>query len=240
MPDVVESEVAPEKHSRPEPVAPWPHTAFLLIVLALWAFYGLLRSQALQSSIPRGVTYVSHIIVECLLAGSTIAGLYHRRQFILDVIGTITPRGLVRDVGQGFLIYLSGAATMIAIWMILKPLHPTYQTATVRSMAPHTLGELGLFTLLSLATGTCEEFVFRGYLLRQFQRWWGSTALAIIASTVLFAFLHLYEGLGAVAGIGGLGAIYAIVAMRRGNLRSVMVAHFLQDALTGLILYMRH
>jgi membrane protease YdiL (CAAX protease family) len=239
MPEVVESEVAPETRTRPEPVAPWLHTLFLLVVLALCAFYGLMRSQALQSSIPRGVTYVSHIIVECLLAGSTVAGLYRRRHFIAGVIGTITPRGVLRDVGQGSLIYLLGAATMIAIWMILKPLHPAYNIAAVRAMAPHTPGELGLFTLLSAAAGTCEEFVFRGYLMRQFRRWWGSTAAAIFASTLLFAMLHLYEGAGAVAGIAGLGTIYAVVAVRRGNLRSVMVAHFLQDALTGLILYIR-
>jgi membrane protease YdiL (CAAX protease family) len=242
MLDVLNSESPAETSTRPEPVAPWPHTAFLLVVLVLWAFYGLLHSHLLAAVMPRGISYVTHIVLECLLVGTTIAGLYHRRRFISKVIGigTVTRHGILLDVAQGFLIYLAGSATMIAIWMVLKPLHLTYQREAVQAMAPHTPVELGLFALLSLAAGTCEEFVFRGYLLRQFQRWWGSTLVAVIVSSVLFGCLHLYEGVGAVVGICGLGTVYAIVAVRRGNLRSVMVAHFLQDALTGLILYLRH
>jgi hypothetical protein len=107
-------------------------------------------------------------------------------------------------------------------------------------MAPHTPVELVLWMAVSLAAGWCEEFVFRGYLLRQFERWFGSVFVAVAVSSVLFGCLHLYEGVGAVMGICGLGAVYAVVAVRRGNLRSVMVAHFLQDALTGLFLYLHH
>ncbi len=240
MPDVVESEAPVEVRASPEPIAPWLHTVFLLIVLALWAFYGLLHSRVLASVMPRGISYISHVIVECLLAGTTIAGLYHRRRFLSEVFGAVTLRVAVLDVVQGFLIYLAGAATMVAIWMVLKPLHPTYQSEAVRAMAPHTPAELAIWFVLSLAAGSCEEFVFRGYLLRQFERWIGSVWAAVIVSSVLFGCLHLYEGVGAVAGICGLGAVYAIVAVRSGNLRSVMVAHFLQDALTGLFLYLRH
>jgi uncharacterized protein len=240
MPDVLESEAPAETRTRPEPVAPWPHTVFLLVVLTLWVFYGLLHSRVLASVMPRWISYVSTIVLECLLVGTTIAGLYQRRRFIASIIGTMTPRGVLLDVAQGFLIYLLGAATMIAIWLVLKPFHLSYQREAVQAMAPHSRLELGIFTLLSVAAGTCEEFVFRGYLLRQFQRWWGSTAVAVVASSVVFGCLHLYEGVGAVVGICGLGTVYAIVAVRRGNLRSVMVAHFLQDALTGLILYLRH
>jgi uncharacterized protein len=242
MRDVLESEpgTAAETRTQPQPIAPWLHTAFLLCVLVLWALYGVLRSSVLTAVMPRSVTYVSHVVLECMLVSTTIAGLYHRRRFLFDVIGKLTPRGLVLDIGQGFLIYLAGTATMIAIWLVLKPLHPSYQTEAIRAMAPHTWPEVGLFAVLSLAAGTCEEFVFRGYLLRQFQRWWGSTMAAVIVSSVLFGGLHLYEGWGAVAGISGLGSVYAIVAVRRGNLRSAMVAHFFQDALTGLILYLRH
>lgn len=239
MPEVVESETPVEARA-PEAAAPWWHTAFLLVVLTLWAFYGMLHSRVLASVMPRGITYISHVIIECLLAGTTIAGLYHRRRFLYQVFGTVTLRGSVLDVARGFLIYLAGAAAMVAIWMVLKPLHPTYQREAVRAMAPHTPAELAIWFVLSLAAGSCEEFVFRGYLLRQFERWFGSVWLAVVTSSVLFGCLHLYEGVGAVAGICGLGAVYAVIAVRTGNLRSVMVAHFLQDALTGLFFYLRH
>jgi membrane protease YdiL (CAAX protease family) len=240
MADVIESEAPAKVRTRPEPVAPWFHTVFLFIVLTLWALYGLLHSRVLASVMPRGISYISHVVVECLLVGSTIAGLYHRRRFISEVFGTVTARGAALDVARGFLIYLAGTVVMIAIWMALKPLHPGYQREAVRAMAPHTPVELALWFVLSLAAGSCEEFVFRGYLLRQFERWFGSVFMAVGVSSVLFGCLHLYEGWGAVVGICGLGAVYAVVAVRTGNLRSVIVAHFLQDALTGLYLYLHH
>ncbi|MDP9051974.1 MAG: CPBP family intramembrane metalloprotease [Acidobacteriota bacterium] len=240
VPDPRESEAVAETRTRPEPVAPWFHTVFLLCVLVLWALYGVLHPRVLSAMMPRSVSYVSHVVLECLLAGTTIAGLYHRRRFLTGVLGNVTLRGLFLDIVQGFLIYLGGTVTVLAIWLVLKPLHPTYQTEAIRAMGPHTWAEVALFAILSLAAGTCEEFVFRGYLLRQFQRWWGSTVAAVIVSSVLFGCLHLYEGWGAVVGICGLGAVYAIVAVRRGNLRSAMAAHFLQDAITGLILFLHH
>ena len=240
MPELIESETPDEVRSRPEPIAPWFHTAFLLCVLTLWAFYGLLHSRVLVSVMPRGASYISHIIIECLLVGSTIAGLYHRRRFISDVFGTITPRGAAIDLAQGALLYLAGTAVLIGIWFVLKPLHPGYQREAVRAMAPRTPLEFALWIAVSIAAGACEEFVFRGYLLRQFERWWGSVWLPVVVTSVLFGGLHLYEGWGAVVEIAGLGALYAIVAVRRGNLRSVLVAHFLQDALTGLFFYLRH
>lgn len=243
MPDLVESvesEAPAEGRTRPEPIAPWQHTLFLLVVLMLWALYGMLHSRVLASVMPRGISYISHIIVECLLVGSTIAGLYHRRRFIYAMFGTVTARVAALDVAQGFLIYLAGAAVMVATWLVLKPLHPVYQRDAVQAMAPHTRVELLLWFLLSLAAGSCEEFVFRGYLLQQFKRWWGSATVAIVVSSALFGCLHIYEGWGAVVGIGALGALYAMIAVRQGNLRGVVVAHFLQDALTGLFLYLRH
>ena len=240
MPDLLESDAPAGARERREPIAPWPHTVFLLAVFALWAVYGWMHAHLLTNVMPRGATYIGSIVIECLMVGTAIAGLYHRRQFIAEVLGRVTLRGAALDVVQGFLIYLAGTAVMVAIWMVLKPLHPSYQRDAVQAMVPRTSVELALWMVLSLAAGTCEEFLFRGYLLRQFARWWGSATVAIVVSSVLFGCLHLYEGTGAVVGIGGLGAVYAAIAVRRGNLRSVMVAHFLQDALTGLILHFRH
>ena len=40
--------------------------------------------------------------------------------------------------------------------------------------------------------------------------------------------------------IAALGATYAIVALKLGNLRAVIVAHFLQDFIAGLVLFSMH
>jgi membrane protease YdiL (CAAX protease family) len=94
--------------------------------------------------------------------------------------------------------------------------------------------------LVSASAGICEEFLFRGYLLRQIANWSGSSAVAILLSAAIFGSMHLYEGTAPAIQIAALGVLFAIVAVRRGGLRAVMVAHFLQDAVAGLLLFAHH
>lgn len=238
MPEELELEAPAEVRTRPEAVAPWPHTLFIVVVLALWAAYGLTRLYLPASTTPRLLSYGSSIIMQYLLVGSTIAGLYHRRQFLSDVLGGFRARGMAGDIGRGFGVFLGGLAVLLVLGLIVRPFHPQDHRAVLQALRPHTRAELALWVLVSLSAGVCEEFLFRGYLLRQLRQWSGSTVLAVVGSTLLFGCMHFYEGGGAVVQITGLGAWYAIVAVRRGNLRSVMVAHFLHDAFTGLALYL--
>ena len=239
MPEVVESEAPAVVHTRPKPVAPWPHTVFLLIVLALWGIYGALHWRLLLTAMPRVVVYANHIVLQSLLVGATIAGLYHRREFIGGALSKITARDLAGDAGRGLLIYLGASVAIILIAILIRPLHLSHQKAAVEALLPHTFGELALWMVVSLAAGCCEEFVFRGYLLRQMESWFGNVWVAVGASALLFGCMHFYEGSAAVFEIGGLGLVYGVVAVRQGNLRTVMFAHFLQDALAGLFLYLR-
>jgi len=42
------------------------------------------------------------------------------------------------------------------------------------ALAPHTYLEAGLFVLLSVCAGLCEEIIFRGYLQSQFRAMGGA------------------------------------------------------------------
>jgi len=239
MTDVLESDAPAEVGVQPETVAPWLHTVFLLTVLALWGIYGALHWRLLLTAMPRVVVYANHIVLQSLLLGATIAGLYHRREFIAAALGKFTASSVAGDVGRGILIYLGASVAIIVISIVIRPLHLTHQKAAVEALLPHNFGELALWMLVSLAAGCCEEFVFRGYLMRQLASWFGNVWVAVGVSALLFGCMHFYEGSAAVFEIGGLGLVYGVVAVRQGNLRTVMVAHFLQDALAGLFLYLR-
>lgn len=238
MPEGLEERSPAEMRMRPEPIAPWPHTLFIVVVLALWAAYGLMRLYLPAAATPRLLSYASSILMQSLLVGSTIAGLYHRREFLSDVLGGFPARGIAGDIGWGFTVYLAGLAVLFVLGLIVRPFHPLDHRAVVEALRPHSRVELALWLVVSLSAGVAEEFVFRGYLLRQLRRWSGSVVVGIVGSTLLFGCMHFYQGSGAVAQIAGLGAWYAVVAVHRGNLRSVIVAHFLHDALTGLALYL--
>ena len=102
MLELTESEAPTEVQARPEAVAPWPHTVFILVVLALWAMHGARYSPvAMIASMPRSVLYVGVMVLEYLLVGSTIAGLYHRRQFIAGVLGSLQARGACSTKSRG-------------------------------------------------------------------------------------------------------------------------------------------
>lgn len=227
---------------RPGSIAPWFHTVFLLVVLTLWATYGALRLNLPASVTSHYMTYTSSIIIQCLLVGSTIAGLYHRRQFITSVLGSFTRQNLLSDLAIGIATYIGALCLLAFLNLAIRytPLHLTHNSDVVRALAPHSLPELALWMVVSLAAGTCEEFIFRGYLQRQLICWFRSVPIAIGISSLLFGCLHFYQGSAGVIQITALGLIYGVIAAWRGNLRSVMIAHFLQDAITGIAIYMHY
>jgi membrane protease YdiL (CAAX protease family) len=222
-------------------IAPWQHTGLVLAMLALMATCGARYPPTfILAHLSRNTTYLCQMSVTWLLTGVTIAGLYHRRQFLSDAFGRGRVR-ILRDIGGGFLVYLGGLGTTVVLAVVLFVLHhPTHKNVAAVALAPHAATELPLWILMSLTAGVCEEFVFRGYLQQQFRRWFGRTWVAVVLSSLIFALMHIYEGSSAVIGIGGLGLFYGLVAVRRGNLRQVMVAHFFQDALTGVLLFLHH
>ena len=96
--------------------------------------------------------------------------------------------------------------------------------------------ESALFLLLALTAGICEEMIFRGYLQRQFTAWTGSTAAGIVLQGIVFGAAHAYQGLSMVFIISVYGCMFGLLAWWRKSLRPGMMAHFIQDAVSGLVL----
>ena len=100
---------------------------------------------------------------------------------------------------------------------------------------PHGLLEQSLWVLLSLSAGFCEEYVFRGYLQRQFSALARSEALGITGSALVFGLGHAYQGWRSVVVITIFGLLFGLLAHFTRSLRPGMVAHALQDIVAGLL-----
>lgn len=79
-----------------------------------------------------------------------------------------------------------------------------------------------------------EELFFRGVVLDTLRRRWGA-ALAVVVSSILFAFVHAGAStaganLTLIAGILPVGAALALVRLRRGSLAEAIVIHALFNA----------
>jgi membrane protease YdiL (CAAX protease family) len=222
-------------------LAPWVHTVFLLTILVLWAAYGVLQPN--WTAIPLVLRYISSINMQFLVVGSTIAGLYHRRRFIRSVLGYWSLGGLGRDFGIGILVYICGrriVLPVIGFAIRFTPLHSMYRREVVQGMMPQSTSQIVLWIVVAITAGFCEEFVFRGYLQQQLASWFRSVPISVGVTALIFGCIHFYQGTGAVVQIACLGVLYGIVAARRGNLRSAMVAHALQDVSVALFYYLKH
>jgi membrane protease YdiL (CAAX protease family) len=109
------------------------------------------------------------------------------------------------------------------------------RSAMLEAVIPRTPHEKSIFAGLSVTAGICEELVFRGFLIHTLTAASGSIALATVLSTVVFGWMHTYQGVKGAAGAGVLGAILAVPVLITGSILPSVVAHAAIDVLAGIV-----
>jgi uncharacterized protein len=231
----------------PRPIAPWQHTLAILAILATWAFLG--HHSHSGDATPRSIGYASGIMLSWMLLGSVVAGVYVRRSCFFDTLQR-RARPWYIETARGFAIYLTSLILffVIAAILYLTPLRNGFDHTVIESIAPRSALQLLGWLAVSVTAGFCEEHVFRGYLLPQVIAWlraagspaFLASAIAVAATSILFGSLHLYEGLGGAILIAFLGAFYAVLALRFGNLRALILAHSMLDFFIVVLIYLHH
>ena len=105
------------------------------------------------------------------------------------------------------------------------------ESELVRLLIPATAREK-MWAVFALAptAGFCEEFIYRGFLLVEFNQWFHSMACAWVASSIVFGFAHVYQGASGALRAAALGALLAYPVIHLGSLYPSMAAHFVIDA----------
>jgi membrane protease YdiL (CAAX protease family) len=99
-------------------------------------------------------------------------------------------------------------------------------------LLPHTVSERRRFRLVAMTAGICEEIVFRGFLMWYIGAWTGP-ALAVVLSSAIFGFGHIYLGLSQVPRTAVVGLIFALLALASGSLWPAIVIHAAVDWNSG-------
>ncbi len=212
---------------RPAPIATRTHTAILASVFVLLAIAGGYAQMAghVERAAPNEhqaiQLYVSALMVEWASVFYVWKGTRRRHVSLSDLVSGRWARP------ADFLIDLLMAAALWGIWIGIESMLPN--TNTVRALLPRGALELGVWMLLSLSAGFCEELVFRGYFQRQFHALTGSLAAAIALQALVFGIGHFYEGGRAVAEITLYGLLFGLLAAWRKSLRPGMLAHAWSD-----------
>lgn len=218
-------------------VAPLWHTAILILVivgtsLAQATQQSNLGAIQLKSRVP---LYFTQIAFELILFSYVwLLGLKLKGTSMREIIGGrwATLKDFVRDVGAALGFWLIVAFVLL---ILNKILGQNTTLRTIQPLLPQNATEIGVWILLCATAGFCEEFIFRGYLQRQFFAVTGSEAWAIALQGIVFGSAHGYQGWKGVVTIMIYGAMFGILANMRKSLRPGMMQHAGQDIFSGIV-----
>jgi membrane protease YdiL (CAAX protease family) len=220
---------------KPELLAPLWHT-IVLTLFVLATAYCQSRNRIENHQINNRVAlYCFMICLEWFLfAFVWFLGIRPTRRRLSEVIGGrwATAKDVWRDIGAALVFWLIVAAFLLLSGLTLG--QNPQMNKVLQAIMPRSAIEMVVWVLMSISAGFCEEFVFRGYLQKQFLALTGSNAAAIAAQALLFGVAHLYQGVKGLLIVSGYGALFGILAIVRKSLRPGMIQHVLQDSFAGI------
>jgi membrane protease YdiL (CAAX protease family) len=218
-------------------VAPWWHTAILLLLLASTSLLGVRAAHRDSVAAHHVGRYLTGICAEWVLLLLTWLGLRMRRVRIAELLGF--RRGwdaLGEDVGAAAVFWIAAIVVLAMIGLALKAAGLSGPQKTLMGIAPQSSVELLLWVMLSMSAGFCEELVFRGYFLRQFASIGAGLWIGVACSSLLFGVSHGYEGAAGMIAITAYGALFCVLTILRKSLRPGMIAHAWHDIFSGVML----
>jgi membrane protease YdiL (CAAX protease family) len=243
IPRAPENEVSTESDAAPgsarsEPVASWRHFAWFLGIVILVVVAGYLAQHrggtggGLTESHPNVIPiYLSVTAMEWLLVVFVWRGTRRRGMGFRELIGGRWAG--VRDVVRDAVIALGCWGVLLAIVWAMTRLVPAGEEKSVELLLPRAFDEVMAWLVTSVSAGFCEEFVFRGYVQRQFLALTQRGSLAVLGQGVVFGVMHAYQGWRPVLLITAIGVFLGVVATWRKTLRVGMIAHGWQDVWSG-------
>ena len=235
---MTDSTIPQSEDGRPQPVAPYRHTAvlvalFLLVTVGGAVFQG--RGAAGHAGPAHtGVVplYLSLLVLEWGLALFVWRGaLGSDAAKLKSLIGGrwSHPWDGVRDGALALAAWLAWVGIQVGWDRWLSPDH----ARSIENLLPQGIVEIALWIALSMSAGFCEELVFRGYLQRQFAALTRSNAIGLLLQAALFGVSHGYQGVAATGKIALFGVLYGSLALWRRSLRPGMIAHAWSDIWAG-------
>ena len=224
----------------PSAVAPWWHTVLMLAALAGLSFAGARQGGLPNAHLPglsvRVSSYFTIFAAEWLLIFFIWLALRSRGLPIGTLVsgGWHTARDFFRDFGLGIAFIVVIVAIEAGLGYLL---HADSDTA-LNKIGPQNAFELVLWVIMSATAGFCEEYIFRGYLLRQFSAWTGGFVWGNLIQAALFGLGHSYYPKAVVPSIIIHGWLLGMLTHWRKSLRPAIFAHGVQDALGGIVMFL--
>ena len=216
--------------------ADYPLFAFFLLypfVEWLWLWPRHVRATAAGVPGARAAYYCATIATEWILA-LYVFGLWvvFRRPWDNLYLG----RSPLFRLGLGFAFAL---AVILFLWnqhrtILARPKvieRVRQKLSFADPLLPHTAAERRHFWLVAITAGICEELLYRGFLfgfLRarvDFLGGWTGIIVAIVASSIVFGWGHIYQGYRHVPRTALVGLLLAVVVVLTKSLWPAVLIH---------------
>jgi len=212
----------------------WHTITILGMIAALVAMSTRLHAAPHNGESHKLIGYLVVAAFEWTMATWIAAGCRMQGESLSTLLGecSLRWRTILRDCGLalGFLVVAN------IILGLVQRLFAAAPNDALRGLLPHTAIETAAYLGLTVTAGFCEEWIYRGYLQRQFTAWTGNVAFGLVLQGIVFGVSHAYQGFGMVLTITLYGCLFGLLARWRKSLRPGIIAHFVQDAVGGLLL----
>ena len=220
-------------------VAPVWHTAiFLVIVFSAAAFSAERHGERLVRH-GHVFTYLFTMGWEWLLVGFVLWGARKNGVTLKELVGGKwkSPEDGLIDVAIAVGFWIVAAMVLVlaaAAAGLVNPANLEAARKNVEVLKPSGSLESAIWVCLSITAGFCEEIMFRGYVMKQFAAWTRSNIAAVLLQAIVFGVAHSYQGARLAFVVTVYGMLFGVLAHMRRSLRPGMMAHAMQDTLSGL------
>jgi len=252
-----ESNILPDNAFTPEPssppsgplgfgqqVAPWWHTIILVVIFVGMSALGGLGTKTKHLEGHQVSTYIVTIVFEWILLAFVWWGLRMRHVRLGSLLGERYGgwAGFRRYLVYAGVFWIISYFFLTGSGLLLKFLHigKAGPSEKALALAPTSPFQILLWFLVCITAGICEEFIFRGYLLRQFSSLGGKVWIGVVLSSLVFGASHGYEGLAPMIVIFAYGILFCLLLLKSKSLIPGMIAHAWQDIFAGLMLALLH
>jgi uncharacterized protein len=234
QPSTFPSGPEPQDRARVAPV--WHTVVFIVVTLGLAALQARQQPRLATLKLPsRTPLYALTMFLEFAMLAYVWVGLRITGKTVRDIIGGKweKPIDLLQDVAVALGFWFVVVGMLVFMSFALGKNEAGLEA--VKALLPRTAVEMVVWVCLSVTAGFCEEFIFRGYLQRQFLALTGKPEAAVALQAIIFGSAHAYQGWKGAVTITLYGALFGGLAAWRKSLRPGMIQHAAQDTFSGLV-----
>lgn len=154
-------------------------------------------------------------------------------------LGFKRPDSWLRIIVVGLLI---AVVLQSAALLQIKLGGPSPDISSFSQIKNNPLALLGYLVIAWTSAGFGEEIIWRGFIMTQIARLFGSGktgwTIGLLSSALLFGLIHAYQGIPGILMTGLTGILFGLVFLKaQKNLWASIFAHAFTDSLAFLLIY---